>query len=398
MLKLKTVALLLIALALSACTTVQAPTDLIQIPTIEAGKYNVAFLYVGPTGDGGWTYAHDQGRKYVEANIPGVHTVYMESVPIANSERVIRHLANSGFDAIIATAFVFMDSMSVVAPDYPQVKFLHVSGFKRNDANLATLMGSMEEMKYLSGVIVGARAEASGIKRVGYIAPFPIPEVIRHINATTMGMLTTCPECIVDIRWIYEWFDPSLETEAAQSLIAAGNGIIVSDSDTTGPVSAAADLGAWAVGYDSENACDVASTRCLTAPYWNWGPEYVRLVTAMMDGTFKGEDVYFGSDSGSLGLLGFMDGQTPQPGVPADVVVQIQVLLAKMQAGTFTRFDIFSGPIFDNKGKEIVPAGKALTQSDIEGLSGVAGREDCTYCMNWLVKGVNSEAVLPQSK
>jgi basic membrane protein A len=392
------VVVLLFVLTLGACTPVTAPADsILQIPAIEEGKFNVAFLYVGPVGDGGWTFAHDVGRKYLEDNMDGkVHTAYMESVPTGgDAERVIRHLANAGFDAVISTAFVYMDQTQTVASEFPDTKFLHVSGFKRNDTNLATLMGGMETMKYLSGLIVGARAHADGSTKIGYIAPFAIPEVIRHINATTMGVRKTCPECVVDIRWIFAWFDPDLENQAAQSLMESGNDIIVSDSDTTGPVLTTADAGKWAVGYDSRNACDVAPEKCLTAPYWNWGPEYVRIVKSMMDGTYKGEDIYFDVNSNSLGLLGFSEDQKPQPGVPADVIPLVQETMAKMASGELNRFSIFTGPIKDNKGKLIVPVGATLTQSDIEGLKDVPGREDCTYCMNWLVEGVNPDAVLP---
>ena len=131
-------------------------------------------------------------------------------------------------------------------------------------------------------------------------------------------------------------------------------------------------------------------------PIGTGDPEYVRLVEAMMAGTFTGEDIYFDVDSGSLGLLGFVEGQTPQPGVPAAVVPQVQELIAKMEAGEMDRFDIFTGPINDNKGAVIVPAGTTLTQSDLEGLKGIEGREDCTICMVWLAEGVSPEASIPQ--
>jgi basic membrane protein A len=134
----------------------------------------------------------------------------------------------------------------------------------------------------------------------------------------------------------------------------------------------------------------------LTVPYWNWGPEYVRLINSMIDGSFVGEDVYFDVDSGSLGLLGFMEGETVASGVPEDVIPLVQETLAKMQSGEMNRFSIFTGPINDNKGNEIVPAGSSLTQSDLEGLQGIEGREDCTYCMNWLVEGVVPDAEIPQ--
>jgi basic membrane protein A len=406
--------LLIVALVFGACVAPQpgmqpaapqaeapAPAPAVsgvQIPEPVDGKFNVAFVYVGPIGDGGWTYAHNEGRLYLEEALGDVvHTAYLESVlEVADAERVIRNLARAGFDAIFTTSFGFMDPTETVAEEFPDVYFVHISGFKRNDTNFANLFGAMESMKYLAGMIAGARAQADGANRIGYIAPFPIPEVIRHLNAATMGMRQTCPECLMDVRWIFTWFDPDKERQAAESLLEAGAHVVITGADTTGPVQVAGERGKWGIGYDSRNACEVDPEHCLTVPYWEWGPEYTRLVQSMIDGTFKGEDIYFDVDSGSLGLLGFMEGQTPQPGVPAEVIPTVQELLGKMLSGEMNRFTIFTGPIRDNKGNEIVPAGVSLTQSDLEGLQGIPGREDCTICMNWLVEGIVPDAEIPQ--
>jgi basic membrane protein A len=384
-------------------TTEAAPAEAapaagaIQMPEPVADKFNVAFVYVGPIGDGGWTYAHDEGRRYLEEQLDDkVHTAYLESVPEgADAERVIRNLARAGFDAVFTTSFGFMDPTATVAEEFPDANFVHVSGYKKAD-NFSNLFGGMESMKYLVGMIAGARAKADGSNRVGYIAPFPFAEPVRHVNAATLGMRQTCPECLMDIRWIFTWFDPDKERQAAESLIDGGASVVITGADTTGPVQLAGEKGKWGIGYDSSNACRVDTEHCLTVPYWNWGPEYVRLVQAMMDGTFQGEDIYFDVDSGNLGLLGFMEGQTPAPGVPADVIPLVQETLAKMQSGEMDRFTIFTGPIKDNKGNEIVPAGQSLTQSDLEALKGIEGREDCTFCMSWLAEGVVPDAEVPQ--
>ncbi len=370
----------------------------VQIPEVEEGKFNVAFVYVGPIGDGGWTYAHNQGREYLEEQMGDqVATAYLESVPEgADAERVIRNLARKGFDAVFTTSFGYMDPTETVAEEFPDVDFVHVSGFKKNDTNFANLFGAMEDMKYLTGMIAGARAAEDGSNRVGYVAPFPIPEVIRHANAASLGMRQTCPECQLDIRWIFTWFYPDLERQAAESMFDAGASVVITGADTPGPVQVAGERDLWGVGYDSSNACDVDPEHCLTVPYWNWGPEYVHLVEQMMAGEFTGADIYFEVDSGALGLLGFMDGQEPQPGVPESVIPQVQEILGKMEAGEFTRFDIFTGPIKNNKGEEIVPEGVTLTQSDLEGLSGIPGREDCTICMSWLADGIVPDAEIPQ--
>jgi basic membrane protein A len=156
----------------------------------------------------------------------------------------------------------------------------------------------------------------------------------------------------------------------------------------------------FGIGYDSNNACEIDLEHCLTTPYWNWGPEYVSMIEEMMADTWTPGDIYFDVDSGSLGLLGFMEGEEPQPGVPAEVVSQVRELLDQMLAGEFTRFDLFSGPINDNQGSEVVPAGESLTQSDLEGideaLGAQLGREGCTYCMNWLAEGIVPDAEIPQ--
>lgn len=382
--------------------TVDTPSDAVQIPEVEDGMFNVAFVYVGPIGDGGWTYAHNQGREYVEAELgDSVHTAYLESVPEgADAERVIRNLARKGFNAIITTSFGYMDPTEVVAEEFPDTYFVHVSGFKKNETNFSNLFGAMESMKYLVGMIAGARASADGSNRIGYIAPFPIAEVIRHINAAALGMRVTCPDCEMDIRWIYTWFDPNIEREAAESLLQAGATVVVTGADTPGPVQIAGESGNWGVGYDSNNACEIDPEHCLTTPYWNWGPQYVELIQSMIDGAFVGEDVYFDVDSGSMGLLGFMDGQEPAPGVPEEVIPQVTELLDQMLAGEFTRFDVFAGPINDNKGEVVVPEGTILSQSDLEGidegLGAALGREGCTICMNWLAEGVVADAEIPQ--
>jgi basic membrane protein A len=388
--------------ATEATAAPAADAGSIQIPQVEEGKFNVAFVYVGPIGDGGWTYAHNEGRLYLEnAMSDTVHTAYLESVPEgADAERVIRNLARAGFNAIFTTSFGYMDSTATVAEEFPDTYFVHVSGYKKNDTNFANLFGSMESMKYLVGMIAGARAAADGKKKVGYIAPFPIPEVVRLGNAISLGMRKTCPDCTLDIRWIFTWFDPTTERQAAESLIQSGADVVITGADTTGPVQAADEAGVYSVGYDSRNACDTAPKHCLTVPYWNWGPTYTKIVKEMMDKTFKPDDIYLDVDSGLLGLLGFMDGQTPNPAIPADTVKQVEDVLAKMKSGEFDRFDVFSGPIKDNKGKEIVPAGSKLTQSDLEGIDATiaaqTGRPACTYCMNWLAEGVSPDAELPK--
>ena len=280
---------------------------------LQSSKFNVAFIYVGPVGDGGWTYAHNEGRKYLEANVDGVHTDYLENVSEgAEAERLIRSMARKGYNLIITTSFGFMDAAAAVAEEFPDTKFISVTGFRSNEKNLANLMGAMENMRYLAGMIAGARAKEDGEKIIGAVEPIPIPEVIRLTNAFALGVKETCSECEVHLRWTQSWYDPAQERAAAESLLNAGAHVIATGCDTTGPVVAAAVAGKWGIGYDSRNACREAPERCLTTSYWNWGPTYARMVKEMIDGTWKPGNYYLGEDADIVGLLGVEEGQTPR--------------------------------------------------------------------------------------
>ena len=373
----------------------------ITLPEPEEGKFNVAFIYVGPIGDAGWTYAHNQGREYLEANVENVHTAYLESIiSEADAARVMRSLARKGFDAIIATSFEFQFPMPEIAEEYPDVAFLHVSGFLKNDTNFGNLMGAMEQVKYLAGMIAGARAKEDGSNRVGFVAPWPIAEVIRLGNALVMGVRETCPECVVDIRWIFTWFDPDKERQAAESLLDAGATVIVTGADTPGPVQAAGERNLWGIAYDSNTSCNADPVHCLTVPYWNWGVAYVEFVKQVQAGTWKPSDWYLDADSGIVGLLGITSGTFPEA-VPKWVIPLVQQKWEKMKSGEFTRFDLFTGPIYDNKGNLVVPQGVSLTQEDLEGLDKATietfglDRKPCTICMSWLAQGFVPEAEIP---
>lgn len=354
-----------------------------------AHEFEVAFVYVGPIGDGGWTYAHNQARLELERMLPFVKTSYVENVTEgAQAKQVIKNLARKGARLIITTSFGFMDATEESAKDFPDVNFLHISGYKSNDKNFANLMGAMESMKYLCGIIAGARAKEDQRMKIGYIAPFPIAEVIRMINAAALGMKKTCPECVMEIRWINSWFDPPREMEAAESLIQAQCDVVITGADTPGPVALAGRYGRWGIGYDSNNACRADPEHCLTTAYWRWAYAYKEIIESIRNGSFKGGNHYFDVDKGIVGLYGFEDGEEVQKGVPSWVVPIVKDMLSEMKKGNFTRFDIFRGPIRDNKGRLVIEDGKTLEQEDLEGLKGIPGRKDCSICMNWLVDGV----------
>jgi basic membrane protein A len=350
----------------------------------------VAFVYVGPHDDGGWTQAHDVGRQWVEENVENVHTAYVENVAEgADAEQVIRSLARKGFDVIFTTSFGFMDASEAVANEFPDVNIIHVSGFKSNGENFGNLMGAMENMKYLAGMLAGSRAKVDGNPKLGYIATFPIPEELRLGNAFALGVQKTCPECKIDVRWIFTWHDPIKEKEAAKSLFDAGAQIVMTGADTPAPAEAAPE-GKWGITYDYSGNC--TNPRCLTSMYWNWGPVYARIVEESAAGTWKGSSEYFDADSGALGLLGFMEGETAQPGVkdlPEEDLALIKDTLGKMLKGEFTRFDVFKGPIKDNQGNVVLADGVSMEQADLDGFKQFG--TPCKTCMYWWNENISAE-------
>ena len=329
------------------------------IPEIVTGKFNVAVVLIGFHADGGWSQAHTEGAQWMTTQDPNIAVQYVELVnPGPDAESVMRSLARKGFDLILGTTFEYGPTMETLAEEFPNVNFLHLTGYRSNGTNYGNLMGAMEDMKYLAGMVAGARAKADGNTKLGYVAPWPLPEVIRLGNAFMLGVKVTCPECTMEVRWINTWYDPDQEKQAAQSLLDAGVDIVLIGSDTPGPLVAAANAGKWAFTYDYVNSCSPAPEKCLGTPYWNWGPVYLNVAKQIQAGTWKPGNDYLDADTGIVGFYGFMEGQTPQPGVPADVIPLVKAKLADMLAGKFTRFDVFKGPIKDNTGKEIVPAGQ----------------------------------------
>ena len=363
----------------------------LQIPDVAAGKFNVAMVLIGPHDDGGWSQAHYEGLQYLCKNMPDSHIAYIENVPEgADSEQVFRSLSRKGFDFIIGTSFGYMDYMETVAKEYPAITYLHLTGYKSNGTNFGNFFGAVEDMKYLAGMLAGSRAKKDGNTKIGYMATFPIPEELRLGNAIMRGVKVTCPKCTMDIRFINTWHDPQLERDAAASLFDAGAQVVFTGADTPAVTDVAKEKGKWAVTYDHPSSCK--NDACLTAPYWIWGPEYTRIAEKVKAGTFKAGYDYFDADSGAMGLFGFMDGQTPQPGIkdlPAADVQLVKDTLAKMLKGDFNRFDVFAGPITDNGGKEILAAGAKLKQPDLDQFP--PGTPPCTVCMKWFADGINGE-------
>ncbi|APC09172.1 BMP family ABC transporter substrate-binding protein [Neomoorella thermoacetica] len=328
-------------------------------------KMKVAFVYVGPVGDAGWSWAHDQGRKYLAEKLPWVETTYMENVPEgADAERVLTELAEQGNKIIFATSFGYMDYVINVAKKYPNVIFMHCSGYKTAE-NVGTYFGAMEEARYLSGMVAGKMTKKNVL---GFVAAHPIPEVIRGINAFTLGARSVNPNVKVKVVWTNTWYDPAAEKQAALSLLDAGADIIAQHQDTPGPQQAAQERGAYGIGYDSDMS-QFAPNATLTSPIWNWGPYYVKIVEAVKNGTWKPEQYYGTMKDGIVDLAPF------NKMVPQDVRDLVE---KKKQEIIDGKFFVFQGPIKDQSGKIRVQEGQKMSQEDILGF-------------NWFVEGVEGE-------
>ena len=358
----------------------------LQVPDVVAGKFNVAMVLIGPHDDGGWSQAHYEGLQYLCKNLAGSHVAYVELVPEGpDSEQVFRSLARKGFNFIIGTSFGYMDPMDKVAKDFPDATFLHLTGFKSNGKNFGNFFGAVEDFKYLAGMLAGSRAKKDGNPKIGYMATFPIPEEIRLGNAIARGVAVTCPECKIDVRFINTWHDPQKERDGAASLFDAGAQVVFTGADTPAVATVAKEKNKWAVTYDHPSSC-AGNDACLTAPYWIWGPEYTRIGQLVKDKKYTAGYEYFDANSKAMGLYGFMTGETPQKGIsdlPAADVQQVKDLLAKMLDGSFGRFDVFAGPIKDNTGKELLPTGQKLKQSDLDQFPPGAPGSECSVCMYW---------------
>ena len=365
-----------------------------QIPEIVEGKFNVAMVLIGPHNDGGWSQAHYEGLIYLCENMADSHVAYIENVPEgADSEQVFRSLSRKGFDFIIGTSFGYMDPMDNVAKEFPDITYLHLTGYKSNGTNFGNFFGAMENFKYLAGMLAGSRAKLDGNPKIGYMATFPIPEELRLGNAIMLGVKETCPECTMDIRFINTWHDPVLEKEGAASLFDAGAQVVFTGADTGAVADVAQAKGKWGVTYDHPASCKVDA--CLTAPYWIWGPEYTRIAEQVKAGTYTAGYEYFDADAGAMGLLGFMEGETPRMGVndlPAADVQLVKDTLAEMLKSSTGRFDIvFAGPIVDNTGKQLLAEGEKLEQADLDQFPPGAPGNECKTCMYWWNEGINAK-------
>ncbi|MDE0069184.1 MAG: BMP family ABC transporter substrate-binding protein [Caldilineaceae bacterium] len=359
---------LILALLISACQPIgEAPA--VEEPVGSAdtvADVKVAFVYVGPVGDLGWSYAHDQGRLALEEL--GVETAYSELVAEGpDAARVLQSYAAQGYDLIFATSFGYMDSVIEVAEGFPGVMFEHATGYKTAE-NVGIYDGRGYQGWYLAGMVAAAMTESNVL---GYIAPYPIPEVVRNLNAFALGAQSINP--LVEVRpvWIFAWFDPPAEREAAQALIDAGADVVARESDSVEPDKLAQEQGVYAIGYNAINP-EIAPDAVLTAPIWNWRVIYEKKVRDVAAGTWTNEPIWWGMAEGVLELAPVADF------VPEDVRSAVEEAKAGILDGSFL---LFCGPINDNAGAERVADGECMD-------------DPALLSYDWLVEGVTGE--IPQ--
>lgn len=312
-------------------TTVAAPP---------AGEtLNIAFVHVGPVADKGWSWAHDQGAQFIKGELgDAVEITTLESIPEgSDAQRVFEDLASKGNTLIFGTSFGYMDPMLAAAENYPDTVFMHATGFKTSD-NMGNYFGAAEEARYLSGMAAGAATETD---LIGYVAAFPIPEVLRGINAFTLGAREVNPAAEVQVVWTSTWFDPPIEGTAAQSLLDNGADVIAMHQDSAAPGQAAETEGAGWVGYNTDMT-EFAPNAWLTAAIWDWGPFYLETTNQVIDGSWKSEAVYGNMADGMVALAPF--------GESVDQATQDLILEreAEIKDGSFA---VFPDPIINQDGE-----------------------------------------------
>ncbi|MDA3847590.1 MAG: BMP family ABC transporter substrate-binding protein [Vallitaleaceae bacterium] len=339
-----------LVLSLAACDKVTKPEDV-----------TVGFIFVGPIGDGGWTYAHNEGRLYLEQEL-GVKTIYKESVLEDQTvEQEMRNMIDQGATIIFATSFGYMDYMEKLSSEFPDVAFYHCSGYKTTD-NMSNYFGRIYEARYLSGIVAAMKTETN---KIGYVAAFPIPEVIRGINAFTLGAQSVNPDVEVEVVWTSTWYDPAKEKDAAIALLDGGADVIAQHQDTAGPQQAAEERGAYSIGYNTDMSA-MAPGSYMTAPIWNWGPYYVEQVQSVIDEAFVSTSYWGGMNDGIVELAPLT------ANAPEGAQAAVDTAKAAILDGSLV---VFAGPIMNQAGEVAVADGASMADGDMLG-------------MMWFVKGV----------
>lgn len=334
-------------------------------------QVKACFVYVGPIGDGGWTYQHDQGRLDLEAEFGDrVETVYQESVPEgADSERVMTQMALSGCNVVFATSFGYMDAVNNVAKKFPNVMFEHATGYKRDSPNVSTYDARFYEGRAVMGTIGGMMTQSN---KIGYIGSFPIPEVIQGINASFLAAKKVNPAVTFSVVWAYTWFDPAKEADAAKALIEQGVDVILQHTDSTAPLAEAAKTeGVIGFGQASDMAEYKPSPR-VSSIIDNWGPYYIKRVGEMLDDAYAQDATWAGIAEGEVKI-----GEITEA-VPAEVKAKAEEVRDAIAAGTLHPF---TGPISKQDGTAWLAEGETPEDGVLAG-------------MNFYVEGI--EGVIPR--
>ncbi len=320
-------------------------------------KVKAGFIYVGPIGDLGWSHEHNVGRLAVEAEYGDkVETIYQESVPEgADAERVLTQMALSGANIIFTTSFGYMDPTINVAKKFPNVKFEHATGYKRAD-NVSTYSARFYEGRAVIGHIAGKMTKSN---KIGYIASFPIPEVIRGINSAYIHAKKANPDVEFSVVWAYTWFDPAKEGDAAKALIDQGADVIMQHTDSTAPMAIAKDAGALAFGQASDMGAFAPSPR-ISSIIDNWSPYYIARVGAVIDGTWESTDTWDGIGAGMVEIGAFSDV------IPADVQAEAQALSDSIASGAYQPF---TGPLKKQDGSDWLAAGEVADDGTLAGMN-----------------------------
>jgi len=342
LLKIFTTALLMLG-SLAVSAQADAPKD----------KATVGFIYVGPTGDHGWTYRHDIGRQQVEeAYGDRVETKFVESVAEgADAERVMTQMALEGADIIFATSFGYMDPVMNVAKRFPNVKFEHATGYKQSE-NAANYGLKLYQARHVQGVIAGMMTKTNNIC---YVASFPIPEVMREINTYYLGAKKMNPDVKLSIVWVYTWYDPGKERDAANVLMEQGCDVIAQHTDSPAPLQAAEAAGKVGFGQASDQM-KFAPKAQLTATIDNWGPYYIKKVGQVLDGTWETGDYFGHMNTGAVGMAPFAN-------MPADVQAEAQRVKDAISAGELFGF---TGPINKQDGTPWLAEGEVATRMQLD--------------------------------
>src|SRR5574343_705302 len=308
----------------------------------KAEPLKIAFAYVGPVGDGVWTFAHDNGRQAVEKEFGDkVVTSFVENVPeSADAERVLRDQAGQGNKLIFGTTFGYMEPMLKVAPDFKDVKFQHDSGYKTAE-NMRTYDSRTYEGAYMAGVIAGKMSKSNTLGVVGSI---PIPEVIRNINSFTLGAQSVNPKVKTKVVWVNKWFDPPKEGEGAQSLISAGADVLFQNTDSAAVLQKAEEKGKFAFGWDSDMTAYGPKAH-LASSVINWGPYYIKATKDMLEGKWSTGQSWWGVKEGAIDIVSIADD------VPAETKKKVEDIKAGLKDGSYS---IWKGPILGQDGKEVL--------------------------------------------